>query len=157
MRLVILLLAPALLLADDPDFDALVRSMESHYGSKKVHIPMLGFANFLVKVARPAGTKDFKLAVFEDVDSDRHPTAERLDDALLPQGWKPFARVTSNRKGERVHIYSRQSHRDHELMIATLERREAVIVRVRLNAERLARWVNNPVVMARRSKMMNAD
>ena len=156
MRLIVLLLAPALLFADR-DFDSLVREMESQYGSKKVHIPMLGFANFLVKVARPAGTKDFKLAIFEDIDSDRHPSVELLDATFRPSGWKPFVQVIDNRNRERIHVYSRQTNRDHELMITTLERDEAMIVRVRVNAERLARWVNNPILLGRRSQWMNSD
>jgi hypothetical protein len=138
------------------EFEALVRNMESHYGSKKTYIPLLGFANFLVKIARPAGTKDFKLAVFEDVDWRRHPSAEHLE-MFLPHGWKPFVRVVSNKKGERVHIYSRQSHRDHELTIATFERDEAVIVRVRLDPDRLARWVNDPVRMCRSRGRLDSD
>ena len=148
IRFMVLLLVPALLVADH-DFDSLVRSMESHYGSKKMHIPMLGFANFLVKVARPAGTKDFKLAIFEDIDSDRHPSAELLDATFRPSGWKPFVQVIDNRSRERIHVYSRQTHRDHELMITTLEPDEAMMVRVRVNAERLARWINDPRMAAR--------
>jgi hypothetical protein len=147
-RLMILLLAPALLFAEH-DFDSLVRSMESHYGSKKMHIPMLGFANFLVKVARPAGTKDFKVAIFEDIDGDRHPSIDRLDAAFRPSGWKPFVQVIDNRNRERVHIYSRHAHRDHELMITRFEPDEAMIVRVKVNAERLARWINDPRMAAR--------
>ena len=64
--------------------------MESNYGSKRLYIPLMGFVNFGVKVARPVGTKDLKLAVFEDVDSARHPSCEQLDSTFLPQGWKPF-------------------------------------------------------------------
>ena len=155
-------IALALLLLTAPmfarnDFDDLVRSMESQYGKKKVYIPMLGFANFLVKIARPAGTSDFKLAVFEDVDHGRHPEAEDLDRRFRPSGWKPFVKVVSKAGRERVHIYARESGRDHELLIATFERHEAVLVRVRVNAERLARWVNNPVVMAKSRGRSDAD
>lgn len=146
-----LILAPAAFAGSD--FDSLVRAMESNYGTKRLHIPFLGFANFIVKVARPAGTKDFKLAVFEDVDSSLHPSAERLGTTFQPQGWKPFVKVVSRKSGERVYIYARQSHQDHELLITTLERNEATMVQVRLNAERLAKWVNDPVRMCRRKSL----
>jgi len=148
IRLVVLLLAPALLAADH-DFDAVVRSMESHYGSKRMHIPMLGFANFLVKVAWPAGTKDFKVAIFEEIDGDRHPSIDHLDATFRPGGWKPFVQVIDNRQRERVHIYSRKTHRDHELMITRFEPDEAMIVRVKVNSEQLARWVSDPKMAAR--------
>ena len=123
--------------------------MESEYGTKRLYIPFMGFANFIVKMARPAGASDLKLAVFEHVDANRHPSPERLDATFSPQGWKPFIRVHSNKSGERVQIYARQSHRDHELLITTFERDEAVVIRMRVNAEQLAKWVNNPVLMGR--------
>ena len=132
------------------DFDSLVRGMEDHYGTKKTYIPFLGFANFVVKMARPAGTKDFKLAIFEHVDRYQHPSADDLDRRVLSRGWKPFVRVTSNRKRERVQIYARESGRDHELLVTTFEDHEAVMVRVRVNAENLAKWVNNPRIMCGR-------
>jgi hypothetical protein len=135
--------------AFDRDFDSLVHDMESEYGTKRLYIPFMGFANFIVKMARPAGASDLKLAVFEHVDANRHPSPERLDATFSPQGWKPFIRVHSNKSGERVQIYARQSHRDHELLITTFERDEAVVIRMRVNAEQLAKWVNNPVVMGR--------
>jgi hypothetical protein len=131
------------------DFDLLVRAIESNYGTKRLQIPFMGVANFLVKVTRPAGTKDFKLAVFEHVDDRLHPSADQLETTFQPQGWRPFVKVVSRKSGERVHIYARQSHRDHELLITTLERNEATMVQVRVDADRLARWVNDPVRMCR--------
>ena len=131
------------------DFDLLVRAMESNYGTKRLQIPFMGVANFFVKVARPAGTKDFKLAVLEHIDDTLHPSAEQLETTFQPQGWRPFVKVVSRKSGERVHIYARQSHRDHELLITTLERNEATMVQVRVDAERLAKWVNDPMRMCR--------
>jgi hypothetical protein len=145
----IFVLAALPLAAGGNDFDSMVRTMENHYGKKKVYIPFMGFANFIVKVAKPAGARDFKLAVFEDIDPSRHPTFDELDRKFRPNGWKPFVRVTSKHEGERVQIYARESGRDHELLITTFERDEAVMVRVKVNAEGLARWVNNPRMNAR--------
>ncbi|HYP08159.1 MAG TPA: hypothetical protein VER03_18140 [Bryobacteraceae bacterium] len=133
------------------DFDSMVRSMENHYGVKKTYIPFLGFANFVVKVARPAGARDFKLAIFEHVDQSRHPSLEDMDRRFVSAGWKPFVRVLSNRKRERVQIYAREKGRDHELMVTTFENDETVMVRVRINAEGMAKWVNNPRAMCGRN------
>lgn len=138
----------------DRDFDHVVRAFETQYGKRKLSIPLLGFANLLVKVARPAGARDFKLAVFEDIDTRRHPGPEELDRLMRPLpagGWAPFVRVHSRRSGERVQIYSRRKGTDDwELLIATLERSEAVVLRVRLNPETLSQWVHSPGRMARR-------
>ena len=140
--------------ARDREFDRVVRAFEDQYGKRKLSIPLLGFANLFVKVARPAGARDFKLAIFEDIDSRRHPAPDDLDAIVRPAaagGWAPFVRVNSRRNGERVQIYSRRKGTsDWELLIATLERKEAVVVRVELNPESLSRWVNNPSGMVRR-------
>lgn len=146
------LLASAAAQAGDRDFDLIVRSMESHYGTSRLTIPFFGVVNFFVKTIRPAGARDIKLAVFENVDERRHPSDERLDQmfkSLPAQGWSRFIRVQSNRSGERVHIYSRKVKDDWELLITTLERNEAVVVRVRLNPGGLAKWVHDPAIMAR--------
>jgi plasmid maintenance system killer protein len=136
--------------AGDRDFDHAVRIMESEYGQKRMYIPFFGVANFFVKTIRPAGARDVKLAVFEDVDSRRHPSDQRIDEiftSMLAQGWSRFVRVQS-RNGERVHIYSRRVNKNWELFVATLEDNEAVMVRVRVNPDGLAKWVNNPLGMA---------
>ena len=146
------LLGSAAAHAGDREFDLIVRDLESHYGSRRLAIPFFGVVNFFVKTIRPAGARDIKLAIFENVDERRHPSDERLDDifgSLPAQNWSRFVRVQSNRSRERVHIYSRKVKSDWELLITTFERKEAVVVRVRLNPDGLAKWVHHPAIMAR--------
>ena len=57
----------------DHEFDRVVSAVEKHYGVKRTHIPLLGLANFVVKVSHPAGTSGVKLAVFEDLPSPSGP------------------------------------------------------------------------------------
>jgi len=158
MRLAVLLIAVPLF-AGDAAFDDVVRRFESHYGTKRMSIPFMGLANFVCKVARPAGAKDLRLAIFEHV-SDRHPSAEQVDDmisSLKAQGWTPFVRVRSNRSRELTMIYARQVHRDHELLLTTFEHDEAVVMRIRINADTLAKWVNHPRLMGRCKGSCDAD
>ena len=155
MRPLLLVLALAAMpgVAGDREFDQAVKAFEQQYGKRKLSIPFFGVATFLVKAARPAGARDLKLAVFEDIDSRRHPAPGELDEMMRPMGaggWLPFVRVHNRRAGERVQIYSRRKGtKDWELMIATLERNEAVLMRVRLNPESVAKWMNSPGRMAR--------
>lgn len=141
-----LLLACSVAPSADSDFDRFVRNMESQYGTKRLTIPFFGVVNFFVKTTRPAGARDVKLAIFEDIDNRLHPSRHRLDE--MAQGWTPFIRVQSKR--ERVHVYSREIGKDWELLLTTLEDNEAVLMRVRVNPDSLANWVNNPLAMARR-------
>ena len=69
--LIALLLAPAH--AKGKGFKDVVKHIETNYRAKKTRIPMLGLANFAVKLIRPAGVKGFKLAVFEDQNFAARP------------------------------------------------------------------------------------
>ena len=72
--LILFLLAPALsVLAKGKGFKDVVKHIETNYRAKKTHIPMLGLANFAIKLIRPAGVKGFKLAVFENQDFSAQP------------------------------------------------------------------------------------
>jgi hypothetical protein len=68
--------------------------------------------------------------------------------SMPAQGWSRFVRVQSRRNGERVNIYSRRVNKDWELFVITLERNQAVVLRLRVNPDGLAKWVSDPVTMA---------
>ncbi len=133
--------------AGDEEFDRLIRGIESRYGVKKTSIPLFGVANLFVKVARPAGASDMKLAIFEDLDAEKLMSDRSFDSLLadLPeQGWRPFVRVESPRDRERVRIYSRMAGKKWELLISTFEPGEAVVMKVRLSPDALAEWIADP-------------
>jgi hypothetical protein len=135
------------LAAGDREFDGLVRRIEARYETDQVRIPLFGLVNFFVKVIRPAGTTDLRLAVFEDmrrplVDGDEftHLVAEGLGPA-----WRPFVRVESPLKNEWTSIYADACGKRLRLLIATMERQEATLIRVHLNTDATVRWVSDPV------------
>jgi Ca-activated chloride channel family protein len=78
----------------------------------------------------------------------------------LGDGWQPFVRVYSRRSGERTYIYAKQSGKDVQLMMATIEAREAVVMQVKLNPDTLAKWMEKPdqmggILNARRNHRAN--
>src|SRR5580704_19671935 len=68
--LAILLVAAGVAFGADHEFDRVVNAVESHYGVKRTHIPLMGVANFFIKVAHPAGTSGVKIAIFEDLPTN---------------------------------------------------------------------------------------
>ncbi|MFB3829410.1 MAG: hypothetical protein ACE15B_21755 [Bryobacteraceae bacterium] len=136
-----LALAAGMLPAGDRQFDALVRGVESDYGVSRTRIPFFGVVNFFVKVARPAGTRDLRLAVFEDFSPGGDFTS-RLESRLDP-AWRPMVRVHSRRNGERTAIYV-QMGKDLRLLIAAAERRETSLIQLRLNQRALLKWIEDP-------------
>ncbi len=137
--------------ARDHEFGLLVHHLESYYHAKHEHGFVLGFASLAVKMVHPYGVKNFKLALFENQDF----SASRNDlgfaqvvRAGLGQGWQLLVQVYSRRNGERTYVFARGLGKDFKLLIATVERNEAVVMQVKLDPERLDRsingWVHQP-------------
>jgi hypothetical protein len=141
----IFLMMSAGVFAADRDFDRVVRGIESHYGAKRLHIPLMGVANFFVKVARPAGTSSIKLAVFENVDAgDDAPELDRFMDEFPLRGFHPMVRTHSRSQGESTYIYVGEAGKSTRLLIAVFQRREATLIEVTVNLDTLMRWMDAP-------------
>src|SRR5512133_1105945 len=98
---IVFLCGPAL--AGDREFDAIVHRMEARYDTRRTRIPFFGLANFAVKVIRPAGASDLKLAVFEDIRRPMLTDEEDFNSLVqeaLGQDWRPLVRVTDRRNNE---------------------------------------------------------
>lgn len=141
--------APQVARAADPEFDAITRHLKLFYHAKRVSIPFLGLANFFVKIIRPAGVKSFKVAIFEDLDFAAGKSDTELGSvmrsALSPE-WQPLVRVRS-RDGERVYVYARADGENIKLMVATIDRSDAVVARVKLSPQRLSEFLSNPKIL----------
>jgi hypothetical protein len=122
------------------EFDWLVREFSRESGAKRVHVPFLGLANFVVKVGHPAGTSEMKLAIFERGDLEA-PRFTSLTDSAVGGSWKPMIRVRS-RNGESTNIYVRTDGKHLNLLIASLDDDEATFVQVRLEPQALMQFID---------------
>ncbi len=132
-------------------FNDLVSHLEKNYHAKRTKVPMLGLAKFAIWMVRPAGVKGFKLAVYEDQDF-----ASRADAASFAQAmrqsyktdWSPLVQINSKRDGNsRTFIYVKQTKKDVQFAVATIEDREAVVLEVKFNPDAAARFLENPKLM----------
>ena len=133
-------------------FKDVVRHIEKNYGAKKTRIPMLGLANFAVKLIRPAGVKGFKLAVFEEQDFLARPELSASLGAVMRDAynkdWMPLVQLHSRREGSgRVSIFAKYSGKDVEFAVASLGEREALVLQVKFNPDAAARFLENPKIM----------
>lgn len=138
--------------AGDHGFDHVVRNIESEYGARRLRIPLLGLVNAIVKVARPAGTSELRLAVFEDLDLPASDE-DRFGDIVgagLDTGWRPLVRVRSRRGAEWTSIYVRDAGKRMKLLLAACEPGEATLIQVKVNPKVLGRWLREPEMMAGR-------
>lgn len=144
MRRVLTLLTLACLLPFSlaaSEFDWLVREFSSEIGVQPRKIPFFGLARFIVAVARPAGTSDLHLAIFEHSDISPQLFGTFADAAVAGDGWKPIVRVCE-RGREATNIYAREDGHEHlRLLIAALNRDDATLVEVRIQPQDLIRFV----------------
>lgn len=132
----------------DREFDRVVKAIEKHYNVKRTHVPLLGVANLFVKVARPAGTSGFKLAVFEDLPSpspyDDRVELDRFMDDVCRGGLHALVVTHSRRDGESSYILAGEVGKSSELLIATFERHEATVIQVTVNMDTLLKMIGTP-------------
>jgi VWFA-related protein len=159
-RLFIAIVTTTLLLVSMPvfgkgkGFKDVVKHIEKNYQAKKRRVPMLGVANFFVKIIRPAGVKGFKLAVFQDQDfsptADAVPFQTAMREAYdAKKGWKPLVTMHSKRDGgnNRVFIMFKENKKDVEVAVTTLEAREAAVIEVKFSPDKMAQFLDNPRIM----------
>ena len=131
-------IAPALRAGE---FDWIARNVERESGCKRTHIPFFGVAKFVVAVGHPAGASQLDLAVFEDTNI----SPERFSDILSNAAgstWKPMIRVRSKR-GESTTIFAQQDGKRVRLLIGNFDHREATLVQIRVNVDKLLRYVDD--------------
>jgi VWFA-related protein len=160
MRLLLIFAAMVVLLADvqaqsfvakGRGFDDVVKHMEKNYRAKRTKVPMLGLAKFAIRLIRPAGVKGFKLAVFEDQDFAKEAGNASFAQVMrqsYKSDWSPLVQINSKRDGNsRTFIYVKQSKKDIQFALATIEDREAVVLEVKFNPDAAARFLENPKIM----------
>jgi hypothetical protein len=139
--------------AVDREFSEVVRVISDEFHTRPTSIPMFGLVNLFAAAVRPAGTRHIDLAVFEHL-SDRDREGRNLPESILNavgRSWKPFVQVRSHRNGheETVLVYMRQEGKEWKLLVTAVERDEATVVQLLLNADALAKWMASPERCAR--------
>lgn len=130
------------------DYAAIVNHLKTKYQAKKVKIPLMWLARFAVKVVRPAGVKSFSVTMFEDLRFSRETLDEEMQAAMrksLDADWSPIFRVRS-RQGEQAYMYMRESGGDIKIMLVTIDRNQAAVVRATFSPDKLAEFIENPKV-----------
>jgi hypothetical protein len=150
--LAVLLVATAAGLAEDWDFNHVVKAIESHYGVKRTHIPFMGVADFALKVKHPAGAREFQLAVFEDLDSSPAyrdlADRDRLMNAISGHGLHPVIAVHSRPDAQSTYIFFTDSGKSARMLIAAFHRDGATLIEVKTDLDTVLKAIEDPAGMA---------
>ena len=129
----------------EDDFGNIVHHIETEYHVHSSHGLVLALAGMMVKCSHIAGAKDFKAAVFEDQHLAGPDGDARLDEIVQSagkSGWHPLVRSFSRRSGEHSYIYAQGGTKDLKLLIVSVEPNEAVVMQVRIDADKPSDFLN---------------
>jgi hypothetical protein len=126
------------------DFRAVARALDSHPGVDRISIPFLGLARLAVWVAAPEGVHDFQLATFEGTEKLDARQLQQMMERHAGQGFRPIVRTWSRSKGEWSFIYAKPAASGRtEMMILSHDSEETVLVRVEVNADVIAKHIED--------------
>jgi hypothetical protein len=141
--------------ANGDDFNSVVKMIEQFYRVKHEGIPFLAKAGMKVgttaarlkggEAKRIAEAGSIKLAVFENQDFNGDFTEFRrsLNDALS-QTWMPLIQTLSATDEEQVYIFIKNAGDKYNVLVITIEQRDATVVQVTLSQKNLALLLKDP-------------
>jgi len=153
--IVVVLAAVNAVHAANDDFKSVVKMIEQFYGVKHEGIPFLARAGMKVATtaARIKGGEarqiaeagSIKLAVFEDQDFNGDFMKFRSSlNAALSGTWIPLIQTLSAQDQEQVYIFLKEAGDKFNVLVITIEQREATVVQVTLSQKNLALLLKDP-------------
>jgi hypothetical protein len=135
-----------------PEYDSVVRLVESHYHVKHKGIPFL--ANASVKTAKVVSSTvrrysrfaDLKLAVFEDEDFDAGDHAQFYSAMrrMMEPRWAPLVVVRGRDEGQ-TYTYTREEGAGRfQVIVCVIGDRDGTVLEVGLNEEEFIKLLQNP-------------
>ena len=137
--------------AGDHSFSSVVSHIKSNYRARQQgFFGAMMLARFAVKVVRPAGVKNFKVAYLRNLDfSDRAGKAEFQAEArnMISNEWQPLLQYSSMKENQYTHVYYTQEKDDVKVLIVTLQKDEAVIVQAKFSPDKLSKFIDDPKII----------
>ena len=141
--------------AKDDDFKSVVKMIEQFYGVKHQGIPFLARAGMKVattaarikggEAKRIAEAGSIKLAVFENQDFDGDFVKFRASlNGALNLNWIPVIQTLSATTQEQTYIFLRSAGEKFNVLVITIEQRDATVVQVTLSPKNLALLMKDP-------------
>lgn len=143
--------------AKGDDFGAAVKIIEKFYNVKHKSLPFLARAGMKVATTaarisggdrkRIAEMGSVKVAFFEDQDFSSEGRAAAFKSAInsaLVVSWSPLVQTISAKDEEQNYVYLREAKEKVQVLIVSIDRRDAVVVQATINPDSLARLMQNP-------------
>jgi hypothetical protein len=158
----LLTIAPYRAAATGDDFGAAVKLIEQFYNVKHQGLPFLARAGMsatktVMRISggqrkRIAEMGSVKVAFFEDQDFSSRGRIGAFKSSIngaLANSWSPLVQTMAAKEEEQTYIYLREANAKFQVLVITIERREAVVVQATINPQTLALLMQNPDEMGR--------
>lgn len=124
-------------------FDAMVRALSARYAVQPKKIPMMWMVSLCARGATHGGVRGIRVVQFEHfgkvADQDEF---DAIVQSKLGDDWQPTVREREQ-NGKESLVYTREDGRLMEFVVIDLEHGELNAMRMEMNPEQLARWVND--------------
>lgn len=142
-------------LAKDDDFKSVVKMIEKFYGVKHQGIPFLAKAGMKVattaarikggEARRIAEVGSVKVAVFENQEFAGDFTKFRSSlNESLNSTWSPLVQTLSATSQEQNYIFLRNAGDKFNVLVVTIDQRDATVVQVTVSEKNLALLIKDP-------------
>lgn len=129
----------------DPEFHAVVKTIELQYGVHHMHIPF-GLATFCLKIAQVPGTSGLKIAVFDHLSRANgisNDAVEQSVESSIGDAWHPLVRVRDG-ENQLTLIYANASQKELHALIVCLQSDTATVVQAKVTAAQIHKWIEEP-------------
>lgn len=123
-------------------FDSMVRALSARYAVQPTKIPMMWMVSLCARGATHGGVRGMKVVQFEHfADVADHDEFDAIVQSKLGDGWPPTVRERDS-DGKESLVYTREDGRLMEFVVVDLDHGELNAVRMEMNPEQLAKWVD---------------
>jgi hypothetical protein len=146
-------LAPTYALAGDESFGSVVKHIKSNYHAKQQgFFGAMVLARLAVKIIKPAGVKNFKVALLRDLDYSEAPSPQRgqfhsFIQTKIDPTWAPLVQYSSPREKQWTYVFVAREKEDVKLLVVTLQQNDAVVLQTKFSPDKLVEFMNNPQIM----------
>lgn len=146
ISLFVLILATPCFGGGDPEFHAVVRTIEAQYGVHHMRIPF-GLATFCLRVAQVPCMSGMKIAVFDHLSRANGIASAAFEEsieAVVGSAWRPLVRVRSNENNQLTLVYANPSNKDLHALIVSIDSDNATVVQAKVSVAQIRKWIEKP-------------
>jgi len=135
--------------AKPSEYDAIVRHLKTQYKAKKVNLFVMWAARAFVSMAKPAGVKSFSVTLFKDLKFSLESVDSEMQAAMRKSygpEWSSIFHVRS-RTGQQAYLYMREVDKDVRVVLVTVDKEYAAVVRATINPDKLVDFINDPKML----------